>query len=265
MLYYRAMTGRADALRSWLMNWRATDFEFRNRFWLIGGIFGLGFLGYAVDAVNAAEALARLILQQATGDSAELERMIRMILAAGAALALVAALVRSWATAYLHGAVVHDAVIHSDRLVADGPYRHVRNPLYLGTMLLGLGMGPLASRTGYAVIVIGITAFSLRLINREEAELRQSQGDGYRRYCAAVPRLMPAWRARVPAGGGKPNWVDGLASESFIWGFALGSVGFAASLKPAVLWCLAALGFAARFAHDSYIKGRARSGRSASE
>jgi hypothetical protein len=45
MFYYRAMIGLrflrphglhrpADAVRSWLMHWRATDFDFRYRFWL---------------------------------------------------------------------------------------------------------------------------------------------------------------------------------------------------------------------------------------
>jgi len=45
------------------------------------------------------------------------------------------------AEAYLHSSVVHDSQLHSDRLVADGPYRRVRNPLYLGNILLAFGLG----------------------------------------------------------------------------------------------------------------------------
>jgi protein-S-isoprenylcysteine O-methyltransferase Ste14 len=230
------------------VDFRATDFEFRNRFWLIAAIFGTGFLCYAFDHVNAAEALARLLPNEDSG--------VRAIFAAGAGMAVLAALVRSWAAAYLRSAVVHDEAIHSERLVADGPYRRVRNPLYLGNVLLALGMGLLASRTGFAIIVVGMMAFCLRLIRREEAELRQSQGEGYRRYCAAVPRLMPALRARAPAGAGRPDWADGFLSESFIWGFALGMAAFAVTLSQTLLWILVAAGFAARFAHDAYKKRR---------
>lgn len=220
-----------------VLGFAATDFEFRNRFWLIGAIFAVGFACYWLDHVNAANGT-------------------RAILAAGAGILVLAAVVRSWAAAYLRGRVVHDPAIHSERLVADGPYRHLRNPLYFGNILLALGMGLLASRTGFVVIVAGMTVFCLRLIRREEAELRQSQGEAYRQYCAMVPRLLPALRAHVPAGGGAPNWADGFASELLSWGLALAMAVFAATLRPDLLWILVAVGFAARLVHDRYRKRR---------
>jgi protein-S-isoprenylcysteine O-methyltransferase Ste14 len=237
------------------VHFRATEFEFRNRFWLISAIFALGFLCYSFDRLNAAEALARLITR-GQEESPAFATLVRTIFGAGAGLVVAAALVRSWATAYLSSSIVHDAALHSDRLVADGPFRRLRNPLYFGNVLLALGMGLLASRTGFAVIAIGMTVFCLRLIGREEAELLQSQGDGYRRYCQVVPRMLPALRARVPAGGRRPNWADGLASESFIWGFALGMAAFAVTLRQNVLWILIAAGFAARLAHHAHRKRR---------
>ena len=36
---------------------KATDFEFRNRFWIFGLIFGLGFWLYALDHVNVVQYL----------------------------------------------------------------------------------------------------------------------------------------------------------------------------------------------------------------
>jgi protein-S-isoprenylcysteine O-methyltransferase Ste14 len=56
------------------------------------------------------------------------------------------ALVRSWAEAYLHSSVVHDSELHTERLMADGPYRYVRNPLHLGLILLAAWMRTMASR-----------------------------------------------------------------------------------------------------------------------
>ena len=44
------------------MNFQATEFEFRNRFWFIGGIFWVAFSLYAVDHVNVTNAFAQLIL-----------------------------------------------------------------------------------------------------------------------------------------------------------------------------------------------------------
>jgi hypothetical protein len=35
----------------------------------------------------------------------------------------------------------HDTALHSDKLVADGPYRHLRNPLYAGVFLINGGLG----------------------------------------------------------------------------------------------------------------------------
>src|SRR5712692_873879 len=101
---------------------RATTFEFRQRFWIIAGVFAAGFACYWIDHVNAAQALAG--------------GHVRLVFGLGAGVAALAALIRTWAAAYLRTEVVKDSALHTDRLVADGPYRHVRNPLYLGTALL---------------------------------------------------------------------------------------------------------------------------------
>ena len=126
---------------------RATEFEFRNRFWIISGTFCLGFSCYVWDHMNMSVALARMILGGLNSPLAD--RWIRAIFAVGVLLVTLGALVRSWAAAYLHSSVVHDSELHSDRLVADGPYRRVRNPLYLGNILLAVGLGLMASRTGF--------------------------------------------------------------------------------------------------------------------
>jgi len=238
------------------MNWRATEFEFQNRFWIISGIFWLGFSCYIWDHTNASVALARMILGGLHSPLAG--RWIRAILAAGVLIVTLAALVRSWAEAYLHSSVVHDSYLHSDRLVADGPYRWVRNPLYLGNILLAFGMGPMASRTGFFVLVAGTVPFVFRLILREEASLLESQGDGYGRYFETVPRLWPALRARVPAGGGRPNWVDGFAGETFVWSLAIGMAVFDVTLRLMHFWIIMGAGFAVYFLQAWVRKRRAR-------
>jgi protein-S-isoprenylcysteine O-methyltransferase Ste14 len=221
---------------------RATDFEFRARFWIIGGCFWLGFTLYATRDMNFALAVARWL---AGAGSAHVSTYSRAILGCGTALAATAALIRSWAGAYLHSSVVYDVKLHSDRLTADGPYRYVRNPLYLGTVLLALGLGTMACRLGFAVIVAGIPVIVYRLILREEACLLASQGESYREYLRAVPRLIPALHPRVPVGEARPDWVDGFTGEAFMWGMALGMAAFTLTLRQAYWYVIAGAGFAA--------------------
>ena len=219
----------------------ATDFEFRARFWIIGGVFYLGFALYAAGDTSFSLFFARWL---AGAGSPHVNSYSRAILCFGTVLAAAAALIRSWAEAYLHSTVVHDAKLHSDRLTADGPYRYVRNPLYLGTVLLAFGLGTMASRFGFAIIVAGIPLVVYRLILREEAGLLASQGDNYRAYIGAVPRLIPALHARAPGGEVRPDWVDGFTGEAFMWGLALGMAAFTITLRMAYWYAVAGAGFA---------------------
>ena len=238
------------------MKFQAGDTEFRNRFWIIGASYGLGFVLYVFDKTNAAVYLAQWILGSGVSqDSGQFGHAVRTIFAFGTILVLLAALVRSWATAYLHSTVVHDADIHSERLLADGPYRHLRNPLYLGNILMAAGVGFLASRLGFLVIVLGNLIIVLRLIRREEAGLLASQGESYRHYYEAVPSLFPALRPRIPAGLGRPNWRDGFFGESFVWGFVAGMAAFTVTLSLAWYGALSGLGFAVYFLQN-YLRSR---------
>ena len=80
----------------------------------------------------------------------------------------------------------------SQSLVTAGPYTVTRNPMYLGTFLIGLGMllmlYPFWSALIYAVI------FFLRFrttIKKEEDYLSAQFGNAYQDYCARVPRFFP--------------------------------------------------------------------------
>ncbi len=138
--------------------------------------------------------------------------------------------------------VVHDPRVHDSRLVADGPYRYVRNPLYLGTILMAFGIAFAASRSGFVVLMLAITFFQYRLTLREERALEATQGEDYRRYLEAVPRLIPSLRPRVAAGEMRPRWGQAIGGELFMWCFALAYVLFAAtgSLRLLMWGCIAA-------------------------
>jgi hypothetical protein len=239
------------------MSFRATDFEFRHRSLVITGIF-FAFGLYALDHTNISQTAAQaLVSRQPGANSVQLLGCVRAILAVGTLVVAPAAFIRSWAGAYIHSAVVHDVALHTDRLVADGPYRHVRNPLYLGSMLLAVGLGTMASRIGFFFLLAGIISFLYRLILREEAGLLQSQGESYRKYYDAVPRLLPSLLPRVPAGGRKPNWLDGFLGETFFWSFPVGMAAFAATLRIEYFWVIMGAGFAIRFV-QAFLRRRMR-------
>ena len=76
-------------------------------------------------------------------------------------------------------------------LVVDGIYRRTRNPLYLGTTLIYLGLGVAAG----SLWVIGLLVPLLWVINvgvvkREERYLERKFGDAYRAYKARVRRWI---------------------------------------------------------------------------
>ena len=202
---------------------RATEFEFRHRFWLICLTYFVGFMCYRFDHLNAAEALARWMFSRSDPnlDSLAARHAIQGMFVLSAVLVAAAAGIRTWAGAYLRAEVVFDTKVHSDRLVADGPYRHLRNPLYLGNMLLATGMAMLASRTGGVVLIVGNLFIVLRLIGREEAALVKAQGEAYRAFLAAVPRLWPSLSPRLPATGLPPRWAQAFLGESHLWTLAL--------------------------------------------
>lgn len=210
---------------------QATDFEFRNRWWLFGVIFGAGFLLLAFDHVPIGSRIADRLA--AAGSLPEVVAL-HVVFGVAAVIMVAAVLVRAWGSAYLGREVVHDHAVHSEALRADGPYRHVRNPLYLGNVLMSWAVSLFAPAIGWPLMVIGIPLFCYRLIGREEAALEAEQGERYRAFKRAVPRLWPSLRARIPPSGVKPDWISALAAEAFFISFALGVIGFAISLN--VLW-----------------------------
>jgi len=243
------------------MSFQASEAEFRQRFWIIAAIIWGAFLLYFVDHLNASEALARLILGGPRENSPAFGRVITAIFAFGTLLVALGALIRSWAESYLHSSIVHDAALHGEQLVADGPYRYVRNPLYFGNMWFAVGLGFLAPRSGFFFISIGMLVFVYRLALREETTLLASQGESYRRYLAAVPRLFPSLVPRIPASGAKPNWLDGFTGELFMWSGAGAMLAFTLTRQIVYFWIVFGAGMVIYFL-QSYLRSRRKRGHS---
>jgi protein-S-isoprenylcysteine O-methyltransferase Ste14 len=228
---------------------KATEFEFRHRSLLNLLHFWIAFQMYSIDRTNVVWAFVHWGNPRGAF-------IARLIFGFGAVLIGIAAAIRTWAAAYLRSDVVHDTKLHAASIVADGPYRRVRNPLYLGTFLLTLGLGLLASRLGFAVLVVGAAIRILRLIGREESELAKTQGEGFREFCRRVPRLWPSLRARVPASGMKPQWPQAFRGEAFMWGFFVTMLAFAITPRDRVAEVLSAITLAVWFLQKAARRSR---------
>jgi protein-S-isoprenylcysteine O-methyltransferase Ste14 len=118
-------------------------------------------------------------------------------------------------------AVHHIGVIsrtRSDRLgplIDTGPFSLVRNPLYLGNILLWLGFTLRARLLWLAPLVVLLLAFEYHAIVRwEEGLLESRQGAPYRAYLARVPRWLPLLRTPVgPPGTARFSWSETFYSE----------------------------------------------------
>ena len=110
----------------------------------------------------------------------------------GSLLTVLGESLRIWAVGYAGGSTRTRTLGAARDLVTTGPYAHVRNPLYLGNLILCLGVCVVANVYWMiAVLAIGFLIQYTPIIRSEETYLMDVCGDRYRAYCAAVPRLIP--------------------------------------------------------------------------
>jgi hypothetical protein len=128
-------------------------------------------------------------------------------------IAAIGMVLRVWGTAYLGYGTVHHAQMQAGAVMADGPYRYLRNPLYVGGWFMMAAMAFLMPPTGALFAMTLVTIFFLRLILGEEAFLSNQLGEPYREYLRTVPRLFPSLRPALPPAGHKPHWLTSIVSE----------------------------------------------------
>lgn len=111
-----------------------------------------------------------------------LARPMGLSLALGAIVVIPGLLIRALASGHVR---------KNESLATSGPYAYTRNPLYLGSLLIGLGF-VVAARSWWVGIALVVMFFAIYLpvIRDEEAFLRQKFPE-FDEYARQVPRMLP--------------------------------------------------------------------------
>ncbi len=176
---------------------------YRERTWIFAAIY---FAGFFIGAAVSVAAYGKYI-PVAGGSTA--------LLAFAAFCAGLCYVLRVWGSSYLHAGIVWNADARSDTLLIAGPFRYVRNPLYLGNVFLAIGVGLMAPIAGCMLIVVANVIFTIALARHEEAILEAAYGERFRNYTAQVPALIPRLTPVAAQGNAQPSLVQGLSSEIF--------------------------------------------------
>ena len=195
---------------------RATTLEFRLRFLIMVVIVGLGFWSPWIEAWGFGQripVLEWLALETSRAGLLPFTLASPAVIALASLLALAGAVLRVSGTAYLGASTMLDARMQGGRVVASGPYRFVRNPLYLGTLFMMAAMGFAMPPTGAVFTLVLVGVFLVRLILAEEAHLTAQMGETYEAYLRAVPRLVPRLRTHVETGEARPYWTRAVVNE----------------------------------------------------
>lgn len=103
----------------------------------------------------------------------------------GAALLALATVGRLWASLFICG-------YKTNRLITEGPYSLTRNPLYVLSLIGGIGVGLTTETLAVpALIALAFAIYYPAVIRSEEAVLASRHPEEFARYAAEVPRFWP--------------------------------------------------------------------------
>lgn len=121
----------------------------------------------------------------------------------GALIGIVGLLLRAYAAGFLR---------KQEMLTTTGPYAYTRNPLYLGSSMMALGLAVASgSWVSALLLLLYFSAFYSVVMRREEAELLQQHGHAFEKYAHTVPLFLP----RLSAGGAQEGQDAAFSWEQY--------------------------------------------------
>jgi protein-S-isoprenylcysteine O-methyltransferase Ste14 len=195
---------------------RASAIEFRFRMVINAVVIILGFWAPWIEAWGVGKRITLiewLALQLSRLGVASFSVSTVALITLAFLFAAFAATFRVSGTAYLGPTTVNSVNLIAGNVMASGPYRFVRNPLYIGLWCMVTAMIFLMPATGAVFSLVLITLFMIRLTLGEEAFLTAQLGQPYLTYLQAVPRFIPRLRGAPARSAAKPHWLRALLAE----------------------------------------------------
>ncbi|MFL6373092.1 MAG: methyltransferase family protein [Pyrinomonadaceae bacterium] len=119
-------------------------------------------------------------------------RPTQLTLLVGGSIAVVGLVIRAWASGHIQKAKV---------LATSGPYAYTRNPLYLGSFILGVGFTIAAGVWWLAILFIALyLGIYLPVMRVEEEDISDIFGHDFEEYRRSVPLFIPRLTVWKPTG-----------------------------------------------------------------
>jgi len=137
----------------------------------------------------------------------------------GFVIAVSGELIRLWGVSWAGSETRTTGGVGGTYLVISGPFAHVRNPLYVGNILMYLGLGIMSMSLFPYLQIVAILFFIMQyqfIVKEEEGFLIKKFGDDYQKYLQNVPRFFPRITKYKDASIPQPNYSlnAGLKSET---------------------------------------------------
>ena len=195
---------------------KASALEFRLRMWIQVVIVSLGFwspwLG-AQDFSRRVSTLEWLALELSRTGLMAFRYAAPVVIVLAALVAGAGMILRVWGAAWLGYYTVHNAEMQAGGVMTGGPFRFMRNPLYVGGWFIMIALSLIMPPTGALFTIVLMAVHFLRLILGEEAFLAGKLGGPYREYLRAVPRIVPRLRPALPRVSGRPTYGRAILTE----------------------------------------------------
>lgn len=112
----------------------------------------------------------------------------------GGSFVIIGEVIRFWGVMYAGSETRTTDKVGASNLVTQGPFAYIRNPLYLGNILMYFGISVMANSLFPFLIIASLIYFPLQyyfIIKEEEKFLLSKFGDKYKQYCDSVKRFLP--------------------------------------------------------------------------
>jgi protein-S-isoprenylcysteine O-methyltransferase Ste14 len=118
----------------------------------------------------------------------------------------------------------------NEALATSGPYAYTRNPLYLGSLLIGIGFA-LAAQSWWVGISLVVMFFAIYIpVIRDEEEFLRQKFPEFEEYTRCVPRMLPRVTAHPPADSSAGGFSFALYLQHREYNAVLGAFAMVAAL-----------------------------------